>query len=69
LPKPKKSKGARDGPRPLHGGAEGEEILGALDGVLEAAEELLEVGAAFYEVDFGSVDYEEVGGGVAEEDF
>jgi hypothetical protein len=35
---------------------------------LEAAEELLEVGAAFYEVDFGGVDYEEVGGGVAEEE-
>ncbi len=53
---------------PLFGGAEGEEILRAFYGVLEAAEELLEVGAAFYEVDFGGVDYEEVGGGVAEEE-
>src|SRR5260370_38781479 len=44
------------------------EVLGAFHGVLEAAEELLQVGAAFYEVDFGGVDYEEVGGGVAEEE-
>jgi len=29
---------------------------------------LLEVLAAFYEIDFGGVDYEEVGGGVAEEE-
>src|SRR5260370_4328543 len=44
------------------------EVLGAFHGVLQAAEELLQVGAAFYEVDFGGVDYKEVGGGVAEEE-
>src|SRR6266404_3878174 len=49
-------------------GAEGEEILGAFDGILEAAEELLEVFAALDEIDVGGVDDEEVGGGVAEEE-
>src|ERR1700740_1297625 len=58
----------RDEKKPSLGGAEGEEILGAFYGVLEAAEELLQVGAAFHEVDFGGVYYEEVGGGVAEEE-
>ncbi len=53
---------------PLLGGAEREEILGAFYGILEAAEELLEVGAAFYEVDVGGVDDQEIGGGVAEEE-
>src|SRR5215472_13526619 len=33
-------------------GAEGEEVLGALDGILKAAEELLQVVAALDEVDF-----------------
>src|SRR5260370_8965304 len=56
-----------DGERKLVGGAEGEEILGAFDGFLEALEEELEVVAALDEVDVGGVDDEEVGGGVAEE--
>ena len=42
--------------------------MGAFYGVLEAAEELLEVFAALDEVDVGGVDDEEVGGGVAEEE-
>src|SRR5258707_14362563 len=50
------------------GGSQWQEILRAFYGILQAAEELLQVGAAFYEVDFGGVDYEEVGGGVAEEE-
>jgi len=41
--------------------------LGAFDGVLEAAEKLLEVFAALDEIDVGGVDDEEVGGRVAEE--
>src|SRR5215472_5221225 len=49
-------------------GAEGEEILGAFDGVLEAAEELLQVVAALDKINFGGVDDQEVGGGVAEEE-
>src|SRR6266852_2428996 len=49
-------------------GAEREEVLGAFDGILEAAEELLEVFAAFDEIDVGGVDDQEVGGGVAEEE-
>src|SRR5216683_1475595 len=57
-----------DGERKLVGGAEGEEILGAFDGFLEAFEEELEVVAALDEVDVGGVDDEEVGGGVAEEE-
>jgi hypothetical protein len=52
----------------LFGGAEGQEVLRAFDGVLEAAEELLEVFAALDEIDVGGVDDEEVGGGVAEEE-
>ena len=51
----------------LFGGAEGEEVLGAFDGFLEAAEEKLEVVAALDEVDVGGVDDQEVGGGVTEE--
>jgi len=42
--------------------------LGAFDGVLKAAEELLEVFAALDEIDVGGVDDQEVGGGVAEEE-
>jgi len=42
--------------------------LGAFDGILEAAEELLEVFAALDEIDVGGVDDQEVGGGVAEEE-
>src|SRR6266849_3400996 len=49
-------------------GAEGEEVVGAFDGILEAAEELLEVFAALDEIDVGGVDDQEVGGGVAEEE-
>src|SRR6202158_3555362 len=48
--------------------AEGEEILGAFNGLLEAAEEELEVFAALDEVNVGGVDDQEVGGGVAEEE-
>jgi len=54
--------------RKLFGGAEGEKVLGAFDGVLEAAEELLEVFATLDEIDVGGVDDQEVGGGVAEEE-
>src|SRR5713101_4486417 len=53
---------------PLLRWSQREEILGAFYGILEAAEELLEVGAAFYEVDVGGVDDQEIGGGVAEEE-
>jgi len=42
--------------------------LRAFDGVLEAAEEELEVFAALDEIDIGGVDDQEVGGGVAEEE-
>jgi len=52
----------------LFGGAEGEEVLGAFDGFLEALEEELEVFAALDEIDVGGVDDQEVGGGVAEEE-
>src|SRR6266478_836316 len=45
-----------------------EEILRAFDGILQAPEELLQVGAAFYEIDVGGIDDQEVGGGVAEEE-
>src|ERR1700682_2038175 len=48
--------------------AEGEEILGAFDGLLEAAEEELEVFAALDEVNVGGVDDQEVGGGGAEKE-
>src|ERR1700721_2778285 len=57
-----------NGERKLFGGAEGEEVLSAFDGVLEATEELLEVFAALDKVDVGSVDDEEVAGSVAEEE-
>ena len=40
----------------------------AFDGILEAAEELLEVGAALDEIDVGGVDDEQVGGGVVKEE-
>ena len=40
----------------------------AFDGVLEAAEEELEVFAALDEIDIGGVDDQEVGGGVVEEE-
>src|SRR5215471_2956858 len=49
-------------------GAEGEEILGAFDGVLQAAEELLQVVAALDEIDLRSIDHEKVGSGVAEKE-
>src|SRR5260370_1046493 len=52
----------------LLGSAEGEEVLGAFDGFLEAAQEELEVLAALDEVDVGGVDDQEVGGGVAEKE-
>src|SRR5258708_39736215 len=60
---------ARGSPRPLHfGRSQREEILGALDGALEAAEKLLEGGAAFDDVDVVGVDGPEIGGGVTEEE-
>jgi hypothetical protein len=40
----------------LFGGAEGQEVLRAFDGILKAAEELLEVGAALDEIDVRGVD-------------
>src|SRR5882724_10744581 len=49
-------------------GAQGQEVLGAFDGFLQTAEELLEVVAALDEVDFGGVNDEEIRGGVAEEE-
>ncbi len=52
----------------LLGRAEGEEVLGAFDGLLEAAEKLLEVVAALDEIDVRGIDDQEVGGGVAEEE-
>ena len=54
--------------RELFGGAEGKEVLRAFDGVLEAAEELLEISAAFDEVDVGGVDDQEIASGVAKEE-
>src|SRR5438094_6786231 len=47
--------------------AERQEILRALDRILQAAQELLEIGAALDEVDLRSVDHQQVGSGVAEE--
>ena len=52
----------------LFGGAQRQEILRAFDGVLEAAEERLEVGAALDEVDVGGVDDQKIRGGVAEKE-
>src|SRR5216683_5476541 len=52
----------------LFGCAEGEEVLGAFDGFLEAAQEKLEVFAALDEVNVRRVDHEEVRGRVAEEE-
>ena len=48
--------------------AKGEEVLGAFDGILEAAQKLLQVVAAFDEVNLGSVDDQQVGGGVVEKE-
>jgi len=45
-----------------------EEILGAFDGLLQAAEEELKVFAALDEVDVRGVDDEEVGGALAEKE-
>ena len=42
--------------------------MGAFDGILEAAEELLEVFATLDEIDVGGVDDQEIGSGVAEEE-
>ncbi len=53
--------------RRLFGGGEGEKVLGAFDGFLEALQEELEVFAALDEIYVGGVDDEEVGSGVAEE--
>jgi hypothetical protein len=48
--------------------AEREEVLGAFDGLADAAEEDLEVFAVFDEVDVGGVDHEEIAGRVVEEE-
>src|SRR6266705_5592342 len=52
----------------LFGCAEGEEVLGAFDGFLKAAQEKLEVFAALDEVNVRRVDHEEVRGRVTEEE-
>src|SRR6202030_3234266 len=44
------------------------EVLCPLHGVLQAAQQLLQVGAALYKVDFRGIDHEQIGGGVAEEE-
>ncbi len=49
-------------------GSQRQEVLSALDGLLQTAEELLQVFAAFDEVNVGGIDDEEVGGFVAEEE-
>src|SRR6266567_241097 len=52
----------------LFRGAEGEEVLGAFDGFLKAAQKELEVVAALDEVNVRRVDHEEVRGRVAKEE-
>src|SRR5260370_27139046 len=47
--------------------SEGKEILCPFDGVLEAAEELLEIGVAIDEVNVRSIDDQQIGSRVAEE--
>src|SRR6266851_3851831 len=54
--------------KPSLGGAEGKEVLRSFDWVLQTPQQFLQVGAAFYEVDVGGVDDQEIGGGVAEEE-
>src|SRR6266567_7448369 len=49
-------------------GAEGEEVLGSLDGFLKAAQKELEVVAALDEINVRRVDHQEVRGRVAEEE-
>src|SRR5439155_1294968 len=52
----------------LFGGAERQEVLGSLDRILEPPEKLLQVVAALDEIDLRGVDYQEVRGGIAEEE-
>src|SRR5580692_3215693 len=52
----------------LLGGAQREEVLRALDRLLQAAQKLLKVGVALDEIDFRGIDYEQVRRGVAEEE-
>jgi hypothetical protein len=47
--------------------AQGEEVLGAFDGLADAAEEELEILAVLDEIDLGGVDDEQVAGGVVKE--
>ena len=54
--------------RMLFGGAEGEEVLGAFDGFLEAAQQLLQIFAAFDEVYVGGIYHEQVRRFVAKEE-
>jgi hypothetical protein len=42
--------------------------LRAFDGVLKAAQELLQVGAAFHEIDVGGVDHQQIRRGVVKEE-
>src|SRR2546422_7808132 len=48
--------------------SEGKKILCPFDGVLEAAKELLEIGVAIDEINVRSVDDQQIGSGVAEEE-
>ncbi len=52
----------------LFRGAEGKEVLGALDGFLEATKQKLEVFAALDEINVRGVDDQEIGSSVAEEE-
>ena len=53
---------------PLFGGAEGQEVLGALHGLLEAFQQELEIFASLDEVDVRSIDHQQVRRGVAEKE-
>src|SRR5208282_1293510 len=52
----------------LVGGAERQEILCAFDRFLQAAEKLLQILAAFHEIDFGGVNHQEVCTFIAKEE-
>src|ERR1700716_3824221 len=52
----------------LFRGSQRQEILRALYGILQAPQELLQIVAAFYEVDVRGVDDQQIGCGVAEEE-
>src|SRR6266849_703068 len=48
--------------------SEGKKILRPFDGVLEAAKQLLEIGVAIDEINVRSIDDQQIGSGVAEEE-